>query len=197
MFKRKQGGFVDAESVVGVVVFFLVVGLIATLIGAAISDGKKKSAEAKNAVQTSNDISKQLDQSVPIPQLTTSLERKNVAKRAELFSSEDKISYIYLISYGKVMTFYPVKGKVSSLRSYMSPVDKLIDNKGENCDGWDATGGCYVVEAPDIDGTYGENADGIFFFTTEGAYVEWKGEYMMSDQPLQLATPPALVREIK
>jgi hypothetical protein len=55
---------------------------------------------------------------------------------------------------------------------------------------------CYVVNAPDLDGTYGENVEGIFFFTTEGAYVEWKGEYMMSDQPLKLSTPPELVRQI-
>ena len=41
------------------------------------------------------------------------------------------------------------------------------------------------------------NTDGIFFFTTEGAYVEWKGDYMMSDQPLKLTTTPELVREIK
>ena len=39
--------------------------------------------------------------------------------------------------------------------------------------------------------------NGIFFFTTEGAYVEWVGDYMMSDQPLKLTTQPELVREIK
>lgn len=38
--------------------------------------------------------------------------------------------------------------------------------------------------------------DGIFFFTTEGAYVEWAGEYMVSDFPLKLSTPPAMVKQI-
>ena len=138
---------------------------------------------------------------VPVPDLQTSSERKNVARRAELFNNEDKISYIYLVSYGKVMAFYTVKGKVSSLQSYMSPVEQLVDYQGRKCDSsWDNacnTSSSYIVSAPDIDGTYGENVEGIFFFTTEGAYVEWKGEYMMSDQPLKLSTQPELVREIQ
>lgn len=134
---------------------------------------------------------------VPIPDLQTSSERKNVARRAELFNNEDKISYIYLVSYGKVMAFYTVKGKVSSLQSYMAPLEKIVKYDGQECDSWTTSGGCYTVSAPDVDGTYGDNVEGIFFFTTEGAYVEWKGEYMMSDQPLKLSTQPELVREIQ
>lgn len=154
--------------------------------------------EAKNTeLQTTLAVQKDLVNAVPIPQLTNSLERENVAKRAELFNKSDKISYIYLVNYGKIMAYYSVKGKVSSLRSYMAPMQKLINNKGEDCSDWNATGSCYTVDAPDIDGTYGENVEGIFFFTTEGAYVEWHGDYMMSDQPLTLSTPPELVRSVK
>ncbi len=152
---------------------------------------------SENDTKTSNQITEDISRNIPVPQLTTSSERKNVARRAELFNNEDKISYIYLVSYGKVMAFYTVKGKVSSLRSYMTPTEKLIKYNGENCDGFTTSGTCYTISAPDIDGTYGENVEGIFFFTTEGAYVEWKGEYMMSDQPLKLSTPPELVREIQ
>lgn len=156
-----------------------------------------------NAVEQSNKITNEVAKAVPVPQLQTSSERKNVAKRAEMFNNEEKISYIYLVSYGKVMAFFPVQGKVSSLRSYMTPTEKMVYGNGDTCpegDNWgssDDSADCYVVSAPDIDGTYGENVEGIFFFTTEGAYVEWKGEYMMSDQPLKLSTQPELVREIK
>jgi hypothetical protein len=149
----------------------------------------------KSDIQQSNDIAKEIGRNVPIPQLKTSSERVNVARRAELFDNEDKISYIYLVSYGKVMAFFTVKGKVSSLRSYMTPEEKIVEYNGKDC--WGGGTGCFVVGAPDIDGTYGENVEGIFFFTTEGAYVEWKGEYMMSDQPLRLVTPPELVREVQ
>lgn len=152
---------------------------------------------SKNELQTTTDIQNKLVASVPIPQLTQSLERANVAKRAELFNAADKVSYIYLVSYGKVMAFYTVKGKVSSLQSYLAPMEKIVTSRGNNCSD---VGGCengYIVAAPDIDGTYGDNVGGIFFFTTEDAYVEWHGDYMMSDQPLKLTTQPELVRTIK
>lgn len=139
-----------------------------------------------------------LSQAVPIPQLSTSQERLNIKRRAELFDQENKVSYIYLVNYGKVMAFYTVKGKVSSLRSYMTPQEKVVTSKGNDCSQYES--GCtngYIVQAPDVDGSYGENVDGVFFFTTEGIYVEWKGDYMMADQPLKLTTQPELVREIK
>lgn len=154
-----------------------------------------------SAAAVSNKITDTIAKNVPVPQLTTSSERKNVAKRAEIFNNEEKISYIYLVSYGKVMSFFTVQGKVSSLRSYMTPVEQIVDRFGKPCvdnDSWCSSSGMtHIISAPDIDGTYGENVEGIFFFTTEGAYVEWKGEYMMSDQPLKLTTTPELVRQIQ
>jgi len=115
----------------------------------------------------------------PIPQIDFSNTRDAVIKRIERWSDPNKISYIYLISYGRVMAFYTVKGSVESKRSYLSPVWRPY--------------GSVAVDAPDVDGTYGDNADSIFFFTTEGVYVEWKGDYMWVDQPLQLSTPPELI----
>lgn len=153
---------------------------------------------AQNEMKNAKEIQDKLVSSVPVPQITNSLERENIAKRAEIFNKTDKLSYIYLISYGKVMAYYTVKGKVSSLGSYMTPTEKLVYGGGGACDNWEnAENPCHEVSAPDIDGTYGENVEGIFFFTTEGAYVEWKGDYMMSDQPLRLSTQPELVRIIK
>lgn len=152
---------------------------------------------SSNELKASAETQKNLVKSVPVPQITNSLERANVAKRAALFDSPDKISYIYLVNYGKVMAFYTVRGKVSSLRSYMTPEEKLVDAEGNTCTHDSSESFCYIIGAADIDGTYGENVDGIFFFTTEGAYVEWHGDYMMSDQPLKLTTQPELIREIK
>jgi len=51
----------------------------------------------------------------------------------------------------------------------------------------------HVVSSPAEDGSYGTNGDAIFFFTTEGVYVEWRGDYMLCDQPLKLSTTPELV----
>lgn len=151
---------------------------------------------SKESEQASNN-QERLIQSVPIPSLKTSQERANIRRRAELFDNENKISYIYLISYGKVMTFYTVKGKVSSLNSYLVPQEQLVREGNGDCTWSSPTGSCYVTEAPDLDGAYGKNADGVFFFTTEGAYVEWQGDYMMSDQPLKLTTQPEFVRNVQ
>lgn len=139
----------------------------------------------------------QIIKTSPVPQITDSLERKNVAKRAEIFNKSDKLSYIYLVSFGKIISFHTVKGKISSVSSYLTPQEKLVDYKGRNCADRNAWASCYTVQAPDIDGSYGTNGDAIFFFTTEWAYVEWKWEYMVSDFPLRIVDTPSLMREVK
>lgn len=186
------------SSLLGIFVLFLV--------GCSLPEESVKAVDSYQAdTQKVEETQKRVQDAVPIPQIKTSAERQNIAKRAKLFDDENKITYIYLVNFGKVMAFYPVKGKVSSLNSYMTPEDKLVYADGSVCDRNKSYGGqgadswepCYNVAAPDIDGAYGVNSDGIFFFTTEGAYVEWKGDYMVSDQPLKLTTQPELVREIK
>jgi hypothetical protein len=57
--------------------------------------------------QLVEETQKKVTEAVPIPKLDTSEERKNVARRAELFNTENKLSYIYLVSStGRVMAFY-------------------------------------------------------------------------------------------
>ena len=132
---------------------------------------------------------------VPTPALQTSLERKNLARRLEQVNKESMSSFIYLISYGKVMAFYAVSGKVSSLNSYMTAMER-VEKFGED---WHQNYGpeYLALEAPDQDGTYGHNVEGIFFFTTDGAYVEWNGEYIWSNQPLSISQPPELVQQVQ
>lgn len=128
---------------------------------------------------------------MPPPRIDASQERKNLAERLLRFNTDSKVSYIYLVSYGKVMAFYTVKGKVSSVNSLMTTPEQIVTMRG---------GGSYsrhVITSPDLDGSYGTNGDAIFFFTTDGTYVEWRGEYMLCDKPLKLSTPPELVISMK
>ena len=129
-----------------------------------------------------------------MPKPTSSLERANLIRRYNFLNDQDKQFYVYLVSYGKVMAFYTAKGKVSSTNSRLTQEEQIV--KDPNC--YMGGGGpCgLVVGSPQLDGSYGTNGDGIFFFTTEGAYVEWNGEYMVSDFPLKLSTPPELVKQI-
>lgn len=125
---------------------------------------------------------------VPPPQLNTSQERKNLVRRLAVFNNESKVSYIYLIDYGKVMGFHTVKGKVSSVNSKLTTGDQIVRSRVGGGDSH-----FLVIESPQLDGSYGENGDAVFFFTTAGTYVEWNGRYMLCDKPLKMSTPPQLV----
>ena len=130
----------------------------------------------------------------PPPKLDWSLERDNLIKRTNLWNDPNKISYIYLVSFGKVMSFYTIKGKVSSVNSQITNTEQLTTKYGANGSGHYVDG---VLPSPSEDGSYGTNGDAVFFFTTDGAYVEWRGDYMLADQPLKMATQPELVRTIQ
>ncbi len=130
--------------------------------------------------RATRDNQARLVRDIPLPQLDTSLERRNLAERLERINQQNMTGCIYLVSRGAVMAFYPVRGKVTSLNAYLSA-------------GTDTTG----VELPDFDGAYGENVDGIFFFTADtNSYVEWRGEYLWSDQCLRLSQEPMMVRQV-
>lgn len=123
----------------------------------------------------------------PPPAIQASQERKNLIERLKRFNTDSKVSYIYLVNYGKVMAFYTVKGKVSSVNSLLTqPIQPVWRHNGNGTSG-------VTVPSPDLDGSYGTNGDAIFFFTTDGTYVEWCGDYMLCDKPLKLSTPPTMV----
>jgi len=150
--------------------------------------GPDTGTTTKTEMEMSETNQDRLLKDVPIPQIEYSQERRNLVRRLEIFNTPDKISYIYLISFGKVMGFHVVKGKVSSVNSLLTtPVQIFDDPNGSR------EAGSVIVDSPQLDGSYGTNGDAIFFFTTEGVYVEWRGDYMLCDQPLQMATPPELV----
>ncbi|GAC1413827.1 MAG: hypothetical protein NVSMB66_6410 [Candidatus Doudnabacteria bacterium] len=165
------------------------------------------SSSSGNIEQNHTEANQQalLQQQPPVT-LTWSLERDNINKRTNLWNNPNKVSYIYLVNFGKVMAFYTIKGKVSSVNSQVTNSSQLTW-KCVNADGtYASSGNCNdfgqkivegVIPSPSEDGSYGTNGNSVFFFTTDGAYVEWQGDYMLADQPLKLTTQPELVREIK
>ena len=154
----------------------------------------QEKTSAKEAALTETNQARLLETNPP-PSLDTSLERQNLIDRLELLNNQNKIFYVYLVSYGKVMAEYTAQGKISSVNSKLTTQEQVIQSQF-------FTGGAgagnrgLVVESPDLDGSYGTNGDAVFFFTTDGAYVEWSGEYFVSDFPLSLSTPPVLVRTL-
>ena len=83
-------------------------------------------------------------------------------------------------------------GKVSSLNSYLTPMEQVEwFNQVDVGDSWGDIP--IVTQAPDLDGTYGENSDGIFWFTADGTYQEWAGLYFYSSERMTFTTKPLLV----
>jgi len=127
-----------------------------------------------------------------------SLERYNLVRRAywvngmrekalSLPCKVDKpIGYvILLLDNGVVFGSFIVDGKLSSLKSYLTPIseDYAVAVSGEAysqvCTKWLA----------DVDGCYGDNDQGIFFFTPDGKYIEWNAKYFYSDIPFNVKDP--------
>ena len=193
-------------SLIELLVVIAIVGILTAVI---IQGGSKveacgwfSSCSGPSDTQTVADTQKKLQTAVPLPQLSNSLERQNIAKRLTTFDDPAKISYIYLTSYGKVMAFYTVKGKITSGNKRLTNPERAINDCGglinpDGGEGWNCTNGTITVPSPELDGTYGSSAEYIYFWTTDGTYVQWNGEYMMADQPLQLTTQPELVRAVK
>ncbi|MEA3324060.1 MAG: hypothetical protein U9Q37_02830 [Euryarchaeota archaeon] len=182
---------------IGIVLVLLIVA--ATTMGCIEGDGKSDyvtTTTGQEARLTEENQNRLLTASPP-PKLDKSLERENLIRRLDLLNDENKIFYIYLVSYGKVMAEYVAKGKVSSVNSKLTTQEQIVESPYfDNINGAGGNAGL-VVESPDLDGSYGTNGAAIFFFTADGAYVEWAGEYMLSDFPLQMTTPPELVRQIE
>ena len=76
---------------------------------------------------------------------------------------------------------YVVDGKVTSLNSFLSPDSEYYEITGEYY--------CENDWLADVDGSFGENDSGIFFFTPDGNYYEWTGTYLYTDVPVEVDDP--------
>lgn len=163
---------------------------VAVVAALCVTGCNERKAKTQAQEQAATEVQQTIHlKAVPPPRLETSQERKNLVERLERFNTDSKVSYIYLVSFGKVMAFYTVKGKVSSVNSLLTTPEQLVRSRRTRFD-------YHVVASPDLDGSYGSNGDAVFFFTTDGTYVEWSGDYMLCDKPLKLTTPPELVIQL-
>ena len=126
--------------------------------------------------------------------ISYSLERYNLIRRAYWVNGqrekanalicevEKPLGYVVLFSGNTTVGSFIVDGKVSSLNSYLTPDSEF----------YEFSGGEYSAKnawLADVDGSYGENDSGIFFFTPDGRYIEWTGSYLYSDIPFEVKDP--------
>lgn len=156
------------------------------------SSSSKGSVQDKiNQTEAANEL--QANQPTPTD-IEYSLERYNLIRRAYWVNGQRQkamslpcevqrpLGYIILISGNSVIGRFEVDGKVSSLNSYLTPDSDYYEYNGAN--------GSYRNNwIADVDGTYGTNDNGIFFFTPDGKYIEWTGTYLYSDIPFIVDDP--------
>ena len=159
--------------------------------------GSRKDTEA-----TMNAANK-LQTNQPTPtDIEYSLERYNLIRRTYWVNGqrekanslpcevEKPLGYIVLLSEsGAVVGSFVVDGKVSSLNSFLTSDSEYYELY---YNGTSATK--YNKWLADVDGSYGENDNGIFFFTPDGKYIEWTGTYLYSDIPFEVADPVVAVK---
>lgn len=98
------------------------------------------------------------------------------------YALSSPLGYIVLFAGNTVVGNFVVDGKVTSLNSFLSPDSEYYEYLGGDFR-------AYNKWLADVDGSYGENDDGIFFFTPDGKYIEWTGEYLYSDIPFIVDSP--------
>lgn len=151
-----------------------------------------------NDVDNAQNIANKLQSNQATPtDIEYSLERYNLIRRAYWVNGmrekanslvceiEKPLGYIVLLTEsGAVVGSFVVDGKVSSLNSFLTPDSEYYS--------YDSIRNNWLA---DVDGSYGENDNGIFFFTPDGKYIEWSGIYLYSDIPFTVDDPVIKVGE--
>ena len=169
--------------------------LLTVCAGCDLGQGGGASADVANTIKAADSL--QANQQTPVD-LEYSLERYNLIRRAYWVNGqrdrantlvcevEKPLGYVVLFSGSAIVGSFVVDGKVSSLNSYLTPDSEYYEVS--------MTGGERVYKSvnrwlADVDGSYGENDSGIFFFTPDGKYIEWSGDYLYSDIPMHVDSP--------
>ena len=185
--KRKMIGFLMTLALVGTILTGC--GEYTPTVDGSVQD-------MQNTIQTASDL--QASQPTPTD-IDFSLERYNLIKRAYWVNGQHEkamavpckverpLGYILLLTdAGAPVGRFVVDGKVSSLNSYLTPDSEFYEQEyGSNGYSY-GDGNDWLA---DVDGSYGMNDNGIFFFTPDGNYWEWTGTYLYSDVPFEIDNP--------
>ena len=169
----------------------LAVIIIANLTGCEVAAETGSRSDTVATISAANTL--QANQPTPTD-INYSLERYNLIRRAYWVNGqrekanalmcevEKPLGYIVLFSGNTTVGSFIVDGKVSSLNSFLTPDSEFYEYSGgeyQAVNEWLA----------DVDGSYGQNDSGIFFFTPDGRYIEWTGSYLYSDIPFEVKDP--------
>lgn len=188
------------------VAMLVLMGCAVTLTGCEYEYDSTVDGSAQDAINTQKTAAS-LQENQPTPtDIEYSLERYNLIRRAYWVNGqrekanalicqiEKPLGYVILMTEsGGVVGKFTVDGKVSSLNSFLTPDSEHYEQEyWSDGDSWDGANEWIA----DVDGSYGENDNGIFFFTPDGKYVEWSGIYLYSDIPFEVDAPVVNYTEV-
>lgn len=168
-------------------------------------DTSPESTGSEMDMQNTIDTANKLQSNQPTPKdIDYSLERYNLIRRTYWVNGqrekanslpceiEKPLGYIVLFGEsGAVIGAFVVDGKVSSLNSFLTPDSEYYEQEYGSNGNSVGDGNNWLA---DVDGSYGENDNGIFFFTPDGKYIEWTGTYLYSDIPFEVDNPIITVK---
>ena len=180
------------KNIVKIISFIAMITIISTVLTVCLLGCSDEPTGTTKDVSEQQGIANNLAIKQKTPtDINYSLERYNLIRRAYWVNGqrekanslvcevEKPLGYIVLFSGNTVVGSFVVDGKVTSLNSYLTP------------GAWEFVKGYSSLsrELADVDGSYGENDAGIFFFTPDGKYIEWTGTYLYSDIPFIIGNP--------
>lgn len=115
-------------------------------------------------------------------------EQENIAARLKLTMNPGQIGFILLMNQaGQPIAYYGVKGKLTSgSKRLTAPQIRQRLDCGQYCN--EALG-----DGPSDEGTYGSSDPYVYFWTTDGQYIQWNGAYLYSDKPFRTRVAPLVI----
>lgn len=189
----------------GIVILIIVFIILSAVVCTSLTGCTTSTTYSTTDVEKTLNIARNLEQSQPTPvDINYSLERYNLIRRAYWVNGqrekantliceiEKPLGYIALfLENGACVGNFIVDGKITSLNSFLTPDSEYYEL---------VHGGTYREYnkwLSDVDGSYGENDSGIFFFTPDGKYIEWTGTYLYSDIPFEIDDAVVSYKEVR
>lgn len=142
-------------------------------------------AEPPNAQEQQAARAQQAAQSVVFEK---NAEIDNIQRRLKLTSNPGQIGFVLLLNQaGQPIMYTSVRGKITSGGKRLTkPENTYRVDCGQYCNET-------LGPAPSDEGTYGTAGEYVYFWNTDGQYVQWNGGYLYSDKPFRTNVQPLVV----
>lgn len=143
--------------------------------------------------QSASGVQKTTVQVAVDPNTGRTVEQNNIAGRLKMDNTPGSVKHLYIIApeSGQVIIYSTVQGKVTSSGKRLSP--KTVNNSTRGFDVQIGNERHYTSEVLQDDGTYGDSAEYIYWFDSQGRYHQ---HYFTGGQIIHISDQPVQVRSV-